>query len=234
MMKITDKLKSITLVKDLSMPLSVAWKLEQFFTQYPLRHYEKCQLLMLADQVPTKIYYIVSGYVRVYDISQQGHEMVVNVYRNPSFFPMAWAINKTPIRYFHEAGTEVVTREAPPEKVLEFVKKNPDVMYDQLSEAYIGAEAMRRRMVHLMGGTAKNRLMFELVLQGRRFGKPQQDGSYSIDLSEGEIGARSGLSRETVSREIQKLKQTGLLSVTRQGILIKNVDELETRLGAFL
>ncbi len=212
-------------------PPLVAKKVEQFFSDYPLKQFEKGQLLLLADENPKHIFYLVKGLVREYDISYRGEEVVVNVFKPLAFFPMSWAVIKIPNRYFLEAAEDVIIRLAPPEEVLEFIKQNPDVMLDLLSRLYSGVDGLRRRMAHLMGGSAKSRLLFELIVECRRFGKPSKDGSYLIDMNEAEIGARAGLSRETVSREMKELKKVNLLTVSRKGVRLKDLDRLEKRLG---
>lgn len=212
----------------------VAKKVEKFFSEYPLRQYSKGELLILADENPKHIYYLVSGLVREYDISYRGDEIVVNVFKHPAFFPMSWAINKTPNRYFFEAYSKVAVREAPPQDALEFIKRNSDVMFDLLGRLYIGVEGMSRRMAHLMGGSAKSRLLFELILEAKRFGKPREDGSYLMVLNESEIASRAGLSRETVSREIRELKKMNLIEVGRKGILLQDIESLEAKLGSNL
>ena len=51
---------------------------------------------------------------------------------------------------------------------------------------------MQRRMAHLMGGTARSRLLFELINEAKRFGGRDKTGSYVLKMSESELGARSG------------------------------------------
>jgi CRP-like cAMP-binding protein len=218
----------------MEMSTGVANKIEEFFKQYPLKSYDEGQLLILADENPKAIIHLISGNVREYDISYRGDEIVVNVFKPPAFFPMSWAINQQPNRYFFEAASKVVAREAPPEEVLEFLKQNPDVMLDLLGRLYRGVDGLMRRMAHLMGGSARSRLLFELIIEAKRFGKVGKDNSCAIDISETEIGARAGLSRETVSRELRELKKQGLLNVNRQGILLKDIDGLEAVLGSTL
>jgi len=142
------------------MPSQVANKIERFFSNYPLKHYRKGELLILADEDPKHIFHLTTGQVREYDISEKGDEIVVNVFKPPAFFPMSWAINKTPNRYFFEAAADVTARLAPPDEALAFLKTNPDVMFDLLSRLYIGSNGLLRRMAHLMGGSARSRLIF--------------------------------------------------------------------------
>jgi CRP-like cAMP-binding protein len=71
-------------------------------------------------------------------------------------------------------------------------------------------------------------------LECRRFGKVKDDGSCLIVLKEADVAARAGLSRETVSREIQKIKRDGLITTGRTGIVITEVAALEEKLGTEL
>ena len=93
---------------------------------------------------------------------------------------------------------------------------------------------MQRRMAHLMAGNAKSRLLFELIIECRRFGKRQEDGSYLVKMNEAEIGSRAGLSRETVSRGMKELKDLKLLVINRHGIVLRDLDVLEEKLGSGL
>jgi CRP/FNR family transcriptional regulator len=172
--------------------------------------------------------------VRSYDISSHGSEIVITVFKSPTVFPLSWAINQTPNQYFFEAATDIVTYQAPPRDTLEFIKQNPDLMFDMLSEVYLGVDTLRRRVAHLMGGDANTRLLFELSLQGRRFGTPYKHNGTLIKLNEAELGARSGLSRETVSRKLGELKKKRLISVSQVGIILHDTKELESALGSRL
>jgi CRP-like cAMP-binding protein len=87
------------------------------------------------------------------------------------------------------------------------------------------------RMSLLMRSSAKNRLIYELVIEARRFGENHKDGGYKLDISEISLGARAGLSRETVSREMHKLKYSGLIEIRAKSIIVKDLSLLEDKLG---
>lgn len=76
--------------------------------------------------------------------------------------------------------------------------------------------------------------LYELLIECRRFGDKQTDGSCRIALKETELAARAGLTRETVSREMQKLVAEGLVMAGRSGIVVTGIDALEKKLGAEL
>lgn len=209
----------------------VSKKIESYFTQYRLRHYEKGQILILNGDDTNYIYYLVSGKVKVYDVTYRGDEIILNVFKTPAFFPISLALNKKSNPYIYEAETAIEVRQAPAGEVLEFLNKNPDVVLDLLGRLYTGMDGLLGRMVALMSGSAKSRLMYELILEARRFGKLRENGSYILDINEKDLGARAGLSRETVSREIGKLKDSGLIGLEAKQIVITNISILQEKLG---
>lgn len=210
---------------------TVRQKVAAFFAPYPLKQYDKKQILIQANDAPPGVMYLESGQVRQYDISEQGDEIVVNVFKSPAFFPMAWAVARVPNRYFYDAATPVSVRVAPVEAVITFIKDNPDVLFDLLSRVYSGVEGMQRRMAHLMGGTSRTRVLFELSVECRRFGQFQTDGSCMVSIHEEELARRAGLSRETVNRELGKLKREKLITVSHKNLVITNLAQLEESMG---
>lgn len=91
-----------------------------------------------------------------------------------------------------------------------------------------------RRMAYLMASNAKNIVMYGLLIEARRFGTKQADGSCIILLSETELANRVGLSRESVSRQVKKLKNAELLENEHGSIIIKDLVALERALGSSL
>lgn len=213
------------------MTADVTPKIEEFFGQYNLRHYSKGQILLLNGDETDYVYHLISGKVKQYDVSYRGDEVILNVFKPPAFFPMSLAINKGVNPYIYEAETDIEIRQAPANEVVEFVKANPDVLLDLLSRVYRGVDGLLGRVVHLMSSSARSRLLYELIIECRRFGKDQPAGGCVITLNEKDLGARAGLSRETVNREVSKLKKDGLIKVSHNNFLVKDVAELEHKLG---
>ena len=209
----------------------IAKKVEDFFNQYPLRQFKKGQILVYGGDEPPGILHLIKGEVRQYDITSSGDEVVVNVFNPPAFFPMTWAINKTPNEYFFETSTDVSLRMAPAKDTVKFLKTNPDVTYNLLSRLYFGTNGLLRRMTHLMKGTAHSRTVLELIIACKRFSKKQKSG-YVVAISEGELAARSGLTRETISRELHKLHEKGLITISHKNIVVKSLSRLEKELGS--
>jgi CRP/FNR family transcriptional regulator, cyclic AMP receptor protein len=210
---------------------NIARKIGEHFAQYPLRKYPKGQIIIFAGEDPEYIFHLVKGKVRQYDISYRGDEVVVNVFKPPAFFPMSFAINRSANHFFFKTEEETAIRIANIDSTLEFVKSNPDVMFDLLSRLYRGTDALLARIVHLMSGSAASRLLYEIIIECRRFSKQSKDGSYKLALTEGDLAARTGLSRETVSRTIRDIKDQKLLTINQSGITVNDLKAIEEKIG---
>lgn len=209
-------------------------KVAAFFMQYPLRTFDKREIIVRSEAELPGVFYIVEGRVSQYDITPSGNEVVVNVFKPGAFFPMSSAINSTPNHYFFEASAKVAAYVVPAADAVQFLKDNPDITFDLLSRVYRGVDGVLRRMAHLMGGDSKSRLLFELVNAAYRFGEPQTDGTIFVNLKEGDLARHSGMARETINRALQNLKIAGLIKIDRNGMTIKNLHELENMLGTSL
>lgn len=204
-------------------------KVEEAFSKFPKRTYPKGQILVFADETPDHIFYITKGRVRMYAVSYRGDEVIVNIFKPPAFFPMSGVINKSQNKYFYKTETETTLHIVPADAALTFLKENPEVTLDLLGRVYRGVDGLLGRLVHLMSSSAKSRVLYELFIESKRFGTSQQDGSIALDINEVDLAARAGMSRETVSREMKKIKAEGIVELTSKGIVIKDVAALEAK-----
>lgn len=206
-------------------------KLEEFFTKHKHQIYKKGEIIIRADDNPQGVFYLKKGYVKKYAISKKGEEFVINLYKPIVFFPMSWAINETPNEYFYEAITDLSVWRAPREDVITFIKGDPDVLYDLMSRVYRGTDGMLTRMTYMMSGNAYTRLITELIIHSKRFGK-KKDNKIEIKISEVDLAAQSGMTRETVSREMKILKDKGLVQFNKSKLVINDVGKLEEELSS--
>lgn len=199
---------------------SVTTKLNRFFAEYPLKRFGTGEvILMPSDDVPP-VMLVARGKIAQYDVSPSGTKTVLNIFHNPAFFPMLNAVNRVPNAYYYEAISDVRVRMAPPEATVAFLKENPDVMFDLLSRLYSGLEGTLGKMSRLMAGTAQSRLLYELTVLAERFGEKTDETDYKIKVTEVQLAQQTGLARETVSRELQKLKKEGLITLSKGTILV--------------
>lgn len=203
-------------------------KLEEFFRKYTNKVYKKGQILIHSGDTPDGIFYIKRGIVKEYAISKQGEEIVINLFKDCSFFPMSWGVNQTENIYFYEAMTEVDVWRAPREDVVLFIKEQPEVLFDLLSRVFRGIDGLLLRMTYLMSSDAYSRLIIELLLYARRFSGGKSH--ITLSISEKDLAAQAGMTRETVSREMKVLKQKSLVTYKNGDFIIPSIKNLEAEL----
>lgn len=204
-------------------------KIDSFFSQFKQLNFKKGEILINADENPSTIFYLKEGLVKEYYLTKNGDESVVNIFKPGTFFPMPAAFDIENSFYFETATNSVIFR-APKENALQFVKNNPDVLLDLLRRVYIGTNGLLLRIGYLMAGKAYEQLIVELLIHAKRFGKKENDGSLSFMATEKDLGTHAGLTRETVSREMKKLKEKNLAIFNQGTITIPNLKSLENEL----
>lgn len=215
---------------------NIQLKVYNFFKDLPQARYSSGEAIIKANEKPAKIYYIEKGIVEVRDLSVGSTGFTVNIFKAQAYFPMAWAINHKIYPYTYIALNDVTVRTADPDEVLSFIKSNPDVMLDLLSRVIRGADGLQVRLVLACNSTSTARLLYEILLDAYRFGestldyrnnssrvlhKPSKVQNKSrIYVKQSTLAMRSGLARETVSRELQKIEQQGFIVRKKQNISV--------------
>ena len=196
-------------------------KLDNFFANYPVRIYKRGQILIHARDQPKYIYQLDSGKVRQYTITDSGDEIVLGLYRANSVFPLASTVTDVKNEYFYESSEDVTLRMAPSQALQEYLSDNPEIVYGMLKNTEEIKTILLKRMSYIMGGNAYARLLYELILECQQVSKSQFN-SYQLKVHEYELANQVGLSRETASRELRKLKQMGFISVGHKFITVVN------------
>lgn len=205
-------------------------KTSQFFSKYREKLYSKNEIIIDPEQPSDNVYYIVSGKIKKYNVNYKGEEVILTIFRKGSFIPISTSIGQNlKNRFYYAADTDVVVKVAPGEDVVKMLNHNPDIMMSLLHRVNRGLDEFLGRSLSLMASSALSRVAYEIFTEAKRYGLDEEGGKF-IELSERGIAARTGLTRETVNREIRKLKDFNAVKVERRGIIVTNLTKLETKL----
>lgn len=206
-------------------------KLNLFFSQFKDKAYKKREILVRAGDEPTGLFFLKNGVVRQYTITPEGEELNLNTFKAASMFPVGWIVNDASGQYFFEALSDCEVYIAPKSDALKFLKSEPGVLFDLVQRIYRGLDGYFVKIEQSMTGSAQSKLIIELIVLARRFGKKLNKSTrIELKLTERDLGSQSGIARETVSREMKKLKQKGLVNFQKNMITIKDLELLEEQL----
>lgn len=207
----------------------------EFFTEKskPLR-YKKGEIIIRPDSPPSGVNYIEKGYVRVYFLTTDGEEKLHIIYKPDEVFPLIWAVQGEHKHLFYEAMNEVTLRRVTKEDFLQFIKNNPSTLFE-LSGRLINVLNVFINRVHNLEITkAYPRVIARLLFLSQRFGEKEGNKvKITAPIKHKDIASSIGLTRETTSREMEKLEKNGLVTTEKQLIIINNVKKLELELEKY-
>lgn len=212
-------------------------------------------LLSVAETIPTArgsvlfrtgdpsdgLYEVVSGKIKLSRLPGQTpdhpanrHESLLRLVSTGMIFGEIAVFDDGPRNATAVAVTKAVVRHYAQADIHRLVRSHPDLAAACLTHITrrLRLSLERTTDFHIRDGAA--RLVKAILLLGQRFG--QQDGSRLVvrhDLTQAELGALTGLSRETVSKVLADLAQNGLLKVGTGRIIILDEDALRAHLGPY-
>jgi CRP-like cAMP-binding protein len=206
--------------------MSQTISLANFASSYPAVFFVASETIVHPGDLPQDIYVLESGSVHQLDISPTGNEVIINIFAPPAFLSVFWLFEDIENRFTYRAVDQVVARKIPRAEMQKYLLENPQFTYDTMQRLVRGLDGFVLKLTHQMYGTAEQKIATELVIEARRFHK---NSKLQIPLKIGvnDIAARTGLARETVSRQLQKMIVKKLIEKSASTIIITDLAKLE-------
>ena len=209
--------------------------LEDFFSHYTLVHFSKGERILRENELPGGVFFVKKGIVRTYLISEEGNELTVIMQEDKTIFPWRWAITNQENVYNFQAMTDVELLRAPREAFQNFLKSNPDLLYAICGQITDDYAALIYRMQHIVFGNAHAKVAAVVITAAKQFGqndKMAASVTVEVPLTHQQIADSAGITRETASLEMKKLKDEGL--ITYHGRILTVLDMEGLRKASFL
>lgn len=177
-------------------------------------------------------YVIKSGTIKVYTINNAGEEQIVTFHGNDDIFPSPWIFGKAQTtQYYYETISNCEILTLPREDLLHILYQPEHIKAtaDYFIKNYTG---MLVRVTALEQSRAREKIMFTLYYLLFRYGRLKRGSVYSVDLplTHGALASLVGLTRETTTTELNKLKKERIVQYNRHSFTV-NKERLERALG---
>ena len=182
---------------------------------------------------PDGVYYIESGYVKIYTISDAGDEYVHIIYGPGEIFPLIWGyLSVEQESLFYESIAKTTLWRVSRETFNEHLKKDNDFCYDMSVQLAHQFRVYSDRIDNLEYKKADERIAYRLLFLASRFGIKTDDGiMIDAPLTHETFANSINLVRESVSRQIESFERQGILKKNGQRIVIKDVQGLASKLS---
>lgn len=194
-------------------------QLLEFASHYPTRKYGKGELILVEGEVPSCAYLIKKGVVKGYSITTEGTEKPIAFDNVGEIFPVGWVFKKlrwSP--YYYDAFVDTEVYCIPRDEYIEFLRANPDIMFDVFDYFINRYLYFQMRVNALEQSKAIDKIIHTLHFLALRFGKEVAPNTVQIllPLSQQELANIMGLTRETTGIELGKLVKRGIVKQDRQ------------------
>ncbi len=189
--------------------------------------YKKGEIIMRPDDAPQGVYFVLKGYVRFYTLSKEGEELTFLLLGPGDFFPVRWALTGQQLAYYYEAMTPVVLQRAAKDRFVAFLETNPGVLVAITGAILTRLKTVFDRMEYLAYGNAYEKVASIIYVFARDYGaKEGRQTLVRIPLTHQDIASLIGVTRETVTVEMGKLSDAGVITHKGKALAVENMEKL--------
>lgn len=190
-----------------------------------IKKYKKDEIIFSQGAKPVNITILISGSVVISNDSSMGKRTIMAIFRNPGelFGEVFLFLNKEEYDHYAQVLSEAEILLMPKEYIFAENAKNKyhsKLLANMLSIFASKSYYLNKRVQILSCGSLRQKIA-KLILQETKDGK-----SANIRMNREELADFLNAARPSVSRELMKMQDEGLIEVQKDRIIIKNSDEL--------
>lgn len=198
-----------------------------------VRHFKDKTPIIYQGEVPRCGFFLKKGMVKVYNLHANGNEQILRFYGPGDFFPLPWLYGKAATEfYYYEAVEDCEVISVTKQDVENIIRPSAELKQYIFDSLLSDQAALNLRIISLEQPRATEKLEYTLYYLLYRYGKHVGDEKYVINMNLTHITLANlvGLTRETITMEMNKLKRKGIISYTKK---IYKIDrkKLEAAIG---
>lgn len=206
--------------------------MERLFHEQTARKFRKGQILIYEGDPIENIYFLVGGYVKVSNISETGAPRTILIYKPGDAFPLTSFLSGSGVaRYFYECMTDVEVKSRPQAQIQKLIKGDLEMGEQLINYTYMMSQQFEERIETLSAHSARAKVASLLKYLASTTGR-EEAGKITLGapLTSREIAEMCGLTRETASLHLIRLKKEGVISGRRHLVIDKRkLDRLSQR-----
>lgn len=195
-------------------------------------NYQRGDTIIRAGDIPSGVYFIVSGWVKVYSLCDDGESNIIMSLRRGEVFPLAWAVTgiSRDVNFCALEATSVLR--LPREQFIQAMQADRTVSRTILLALARCFFSLSDELENLNYHSARERVIFRLVCLADCFGQ-LSGGRITINhhIPNEYIARSTNMTRETASREIGRLTQKKLILNVNGRIVIPDLAALKNEAG---
>jgi CRP-like cAMP-binding protein len=208
--------------------VSIAEKLKRYNGSLPSKDYAKGQQIIMSSDIPDDVFFIEEGYVRMYTISLNIHELTIHIFGPGAVFSLIACIGGVNNHFFYEAFTSAKLTVIPQEIFKRIIDEDPLLVKDINVRLLKGLAKLSLRLGQAYYSTASHKVISTLFYFGKVLGNIDNNRIFFQEsIKHEDIANFAGLSRENTSRILKDLQKKGLIELKYRHVGILDVEKLK-------
>lgn len=205
-----------------------------FFEKYskrPAIKIKKDSTIFYEGDTPDKVYFVKSGFVKLYRVSENGRDSIIYLYGPGSILGVRALTSQDEIlRHNADSLTDVEIITLSREDYFEICTEHPEYLVDLLHIFIDRLNYTERKLEGFVLTDTVARVSNFLADCTRRFGE-KNNGTYTLPLplTHQKIAEFVGSFRETVTVALNKLEDEGIVSIEKGIVTIHDLRKLEDK-----
>lgn len=203
-------------------------RLAEFFQNQPESQFAPGEIIIQPWDMGESVVFVQSGFLKIFSTTKRGREVTV-AYYNPNSHcgELLFGTTQQFKKYSIEALTPVVIRKALRSEFVKFLDDHPEVCHG-LALCLTGLVMdLFEQIESLKSGSSYQRLASCLYYLARELGHSTSPGRV-IDcrLTHRMLASLTGLTRETVTLQLKRLKEKGLIAFSNHIYQVPSLERL--------
>lgn len=210
--------------------------IRQFFEQGTELRFSKGEIVHDSD-TDSSMFFLRRGYVKSYMITDEGNYNTLCLYGPEYIFPLGptlrKALGRSPYQLkdnvYFEAITNVKVYKRTRDELLTFADQEPIIYKEMIKSLLDNYEIYLSRVESSAYKLARQRVAHQLLVLSNRFASETYgEIILNIPLTHQDLAETLSMARETVSRELEVLRQNDIIDIKDKYFIIRDIDALQT------
>ncbi len=181
-------------------------------------HYKKGDIIFNEGEIGNNLHIIVSGKVKILKLDKNGKEKNLAILKGKDSFGEMALLTKELRSATVQALTDVITLSIDANAFEDLIKKEPSIPLNIIKTLSERLAKSDRQIKNLAFGNAKEKIISVLydIIEDNK-----------AEVSHQELANLAGLTRETATRTLNRLKKEGIIDIKRKKIIIKDLEKIK-------
>ncbi|MFD2618515.1 Crp/Fnr family transcriptional regulator [Terrilactibacillus laevilacticus] len=191
--------------------------------------YKKGETIYWEGDAAEKLYFIVSGMVKVFKSADDGKDLVLNYFSTDDLFGELACFGPTNYTFTAEAAKDCKIGVLKQREIELLMLEKSEISIDFIKWMSYMSQYTQIKMRDLLFYGKNGALASTLIRMVHSYGKETENGiQFTTNFTNSDLAQLIGSTRETVNRMLQALKKEGAISYNQGSIVVKDLDYLKT------